>query len=280
MNNIFLPKELNKGDGSPICYDAQSGSIKTDIHWHSCAEIIHIKGGEALLFSDESWVELGAGDTIFLPPGHLHCCHCAESASRRIVIGIEERLFSTLGPCSDFITLPFRTTAPHVNLIFRDNPNLKKLFARLADDKEDNGISGELEKIILIEEIYREMLSIWEKNGYINREKNKSPLVKRLLALINEKFAENIDACKIAAELNISYSYMANLIHKELNTNFGDLVLSARVDAAKRLLLTTDMSITDIALETGFTDSSYFIKKFRLFTGTTPHKYRFCHIIR
>ena len=67
---------------------------------------------------------------------------------------------------------------------------------------------------------------------------------------------------------------MATLLSREVGTSFVELLLSERINAAKKLLLTTDMSITDIALDTGFSDSSYFIKKFRRSTGITPYKYR------
>ena len=83
-----------------------------------------------------------------------------------------------------------------------------------------------------------------------------------------------ITATGIANRLNISYSHMANLLRWELGCSFGDLLLRKRVDDAKRLLLTTDLSITEIALNTGFTDSSYFIRKFSHLVGITPLKYR------
>ena len=43
MKNIFLPKELNKNDATSICVDKQSGEMSTEMHWHSCAEIIHVQ---------------------------------------------------------------------------------------------------------------------------------------------------------------------------------------------------------------------------------------------
>ena len=43
---------------------------------------------------------------------------------------------------------------------------------------------------------------------------------------------------------------------------------------AKSLLTTTDMRITDIALETGFYDHAHFIRSFRAATGQTPAIYR------
>ena len=47
-----------------------------------------------------------------------------------------------------------------------------------------------------------------------------------------------------------------------------------RLEKAKALLLHTDASITDIALDVGFNNTSYFIKKFQQANQLSPHKYR------
>ena len=47
-----------------------------------------------------------------------------------------------------------------------------------------------------------------------------------------------------------------------------------RIEKAKPLLLHSDSSVTEIALEVGFNNTSYFIKKFRQATGMSPHKFR------
>ena len=131
-----------------------------------------------------------------------------------------------------------------------------------------------LTAMIIIQSIYCELLKFWENIGSFRETNEKSSIVRQVERIIESRFSESLEANEVAMELNISYSYLSTLLRRELNTNFGDLLLKARIDASKKLLLTTNMSITDIALESGFTDSSYFIKKFRTYTGTTPHKYR------
>ena len=53
-----------------------------------------------------------------------------------------------------------------------------------------------------------------------------------------------------------------------------DYLIERRLGAAMRLLRETDRPITDIALETGFSDSNYFARQFRRRTGTTPSAFR------
>ena len=273
MKSIFVPKALSKSD-SPACVDVQYGSSSTDMHWHSCAEIIHMRQGEALIFASERWETLNEGDTVFLPPGHLHCCHCTDENASRVVIGLEKVLIPQISTQNDVSHAPFYSKALHNKLIFKKSPTLVKLFEGLADISRDSTAHGELLRLITVERIFCEMISVWEHSGLLNLTEKRSETVRKIQGIIAEEFATPITAAEVAKRMNISYSYMATLLSRELNTSFGELLLSERIGAAKRLLLTTNMSITEIALDAGFTDASYFIKKFRAFTGTTPYKYR------
>ena len=49
---------------------------------------------------------------------------------------------------------------------------------------------------------------------------------------------------------------------------------AARLNAARKLLTTTEKSVADIAVEVGFFDQSHFIKAFKRERGTTPGRYR------
>ena len=278
MNSIFLPKEINKSDGSPVCYDIQSVPIKTEIHWHSCAEIIHMKKGEALIFLNELWTTLGEGETVFLPPGHLHCCHCTDKNAKRVVIGLEKELIPSLGKEHELALSPFTGDEIKEHLTVPKNEQLNSLFELLENRNSSHKMHDRLTAMIIIQSIYCELLKFWENVGVFRETNKKSSIVRQVERIIESRFSESLEANEVAMELNISYSYLSTLLRRELNTNFGDLLLKARIDASKKLLLTTNMSITDIALESGFTDSSYFIKKFRTYTGTTPHKYRISNL--
>ena len=279
MKSIFVPKELNKSD-TAACIDIQSGASSTDMHWHSCAEIIHMSRGEALVFVAEKWETLKTGDTVFLPPGHLHCCHCKDNQAGRVVIGLEKGLIPTVNSQNDISHIPFYSSVFQNNLIFKDNKELISLFTSLEEMKNKSGIHVELARLITVERIYLEMLTLWENMGLIVSSSIKNTTVIKIQEILSRDFSEELTAKDVAKRLNISYSYMATLLSRELNSSFSELLLSERINAAKRLLLTTDMSITDIALDTGFGDSSYFIKKFRIAAGITPYQYRSLNLKR
>ena len=280
MKNIFLPKELNKNDATPICVDKQRGEMSTEMHWHSCAEIIHVQQGKALIFCCEKWEMLIGGDTVFLPPGHLHCCHCTDENAVRVVIGLDERVFPGLGVHNEQILVPFRPGSFSGTLIIRGKGEVASLCERLGEmcrnsrNQEPVMLADDLLKMLEVQRIYAAFLRIWEAEGAIDTGPVRNRTVIEIERIIEAEFMYPLTAAEIAARVNISYSHMANLIRWERSATFNELLLKKRVDAAKKLLLTTELSITEIGNRTGFGDTSYFIKKFSASAGITPHKYR------
>ena len=279
MRKQFLPKALDQMTRDALCVDTQKGASSTEMHWHSCAEIIHMRRGRATLYTDDGWCELGESDTVFIAPGRLHSCRCTDPNASRAVIGLTSDVIGKCGIMRDRILSPFsRDTVKNASLV-KGNTAIARLFSELCE-MECDGASGELGRMILVERIYCEMLGYWERLGLLQGQRAKSEVVTMIEKLLDEVYTEDISAEEAAQRVNVSYSYMAKLLLRETGASFGALLLGRRLEAAKKLLLTTDESITEIGVGVGFTDASYFIKKFRASVGMTPQKYRASYLER
>lgn len=69
-------------------------------------------------------------------------------------------------------------------------------------------------------------------------------------------------------------SYFSKIFPREVGENFTYYVNRRKVDWAKQMLRETGESVSAIALELGYVDTSYFIKVFKKFEGITPLVYR------
>lgn len=85
---------------------------------------------------------------------------------------------------------------------------------------------------------------------------------------------EDISLNAICHELHISRSYAAHLFKELTNKSMTQYVMDLRISEAKKLLLTTDLKIFDIAEILKFKDSTTFCKTFKKQTGYTPRTYR------
>ncbi|MGN0235325.1 MAG: helix-turn-helix domain-containing protein [Paludibacteraceae bacterium] len=76
------------------------------------------------------------------------------------------------------------------------------------------------------------------------------------------------------AALGTNRTYFARMMMTEFGCRFGDLVLKMRMDEARRLLRTTDMTITEVADQSGFGDSGNMTVRFKEIEHMTPAKWR------
>ena len=91
---------------------------------------------------------------------------------------------------------------------------------------------------------------------------------------IFEHYKENITLKKVAAAIGYTSNYISSCLSVIPKANFRTIINSARVEHAKKLLVSTDMRIVDIALESGFASENVFYGIFEKHTGMTPRKYR------
>ena len=83
---------------------------------------------------------------------------------------------------------------------------------------------------------------------------------------------------KIARKLGRSNSYVSHLFKKKTGRSLRAYCNDLKLLCAEKLLRSTDMPVTEIALESGFEDTSYFIRLFREKYGQTPYKYKKNHL--
>lgn len=91
---------------------------------------------------------------------------------------------------------------------------------------------------------------------------------------IREHYMEPIKLSDVAKEVHLNPSYFSTLFKKEVGVNFNDFLIDCRLEAAKNLLRTTTLSISQITETIGYTDTKYFSKLFVKITGVKPSEYR------
>ena len=99
--------------------------------------------------------------------------------------------------------------------------------------------------------------------------------MQRLEIYLDEHYRENVPLRRIAAELHMGTTKLCALA-KQLpgGRTVVQAIAARRVEEARRLLLQTDASISDVAEAVGYSDYNYFTKIFRSVTGVTPSVYR------
>ncbi len=115
------------------------------------------------------------------------------------------------------------------------------------------------------------------KDALSHRQKLNSEvqrLTRKAMAFIHEHYGEPIGREDFARHVGVSEGYLSRSFNQETGLSLIHYLTRYRIQQAKQLLVSTDKSITDIAMEVGFSDSNYFSRVFRQEAGVSPLTYR------
>ncbi|MEZ5425818.1 MAG: AraC family transcriptional regulator [Pyrinomonadaceae bacterium] len=121
------------------------------------------------------------------------------------------------------------------------------------------------------------MLEITGETARMNSKPSndrKPDWLKRVESYLLERFAEPFSLDEVARFVGVHPVHLAQSYRKFNRITVGHRLRSIRLENARRLLIQTRKPISEIALETGFSDQSHLTRLFKREYGLTPHRYR------
>ena len=98
--------------------------------------------------------------------------------------------------------------------------------------------------------------------------------IRAITRYLQEHLAEEVSLNVLAEEFHLNPQYISQLFKGEIGVNFLAYLTNIRMEQAKKLLLTTPMSIAEVSEQSGYADYRVFTKVFKKSEGVTPSQYR------
>lgn len=99
--------------------------------------------------------------------------------------------------------------------------------------------------------------------------------IKLVKKLVDENFASpGFSIEQLCRDVNISHPHLLRLFKAEYNTTLVKYIIARRIELARELLKTTDLSVSSVAFSSGFSDELHFMKTFKKATGYSALEYR------
>ena len=117
-------------------------------------------------------------------------------------------------------------------------------------------------------------LSRLDKVAASNRQIELSSLVQSAVSYIERNYSNAISRETLSRELCVSESKLSRVFNNETGMTITEFINECRMKRAEELLVSTDLSITEICTCVGYNYPAYFTKMFRERTGKTPFQYR------
>ena len=105
-------------------------------------------------------------------------------------------------------------------------------------------------------------------------EKQEERTITGITRYLQEHLAEELSLSVLAEQFHLNPQYISQLFKSEIGVNFLAYLTSIRMEKAKKLLLSTSLSVAEVAEQSGYGDCRVFTKVFKKSEGVTPSQYR------
>ncbi len=269
-------------------------------HWHKPPEIIMpLEGNYYIQINNTSYV-LHPFEISFICPGVIHKLD-APAAGRRIIFQPDLSAIQLINGLDSIMSFLYP-----IAIFTKDNaPKIHSKLADLLLEISAKYSAGTNSTDILPEEkshcnvyentlaeitIYSKLLEMFafigqnhihmvEKSSSLSSSKQQEYISKfmNICAYIDKHFAEDLTLDDIAGMSGFSKYHFSRLFHDFTNMPFYKYVNQRRISHAELLLGDPTLSVTQVAIRSGFSSQSAFIRMFKNKNGCTPTDFREMH---
>lgn len=248
-------------------------------HRHDFFEVLYLNRGSGVHVIDGNKYEIKPPCVFFLSPGQAHKLELSHDIEGYIFIFTADFYLLNRRNQNSLIEFPFFYT------VHQDNPPLlltsqsdisflESLFRRSISELEQNtdyrlDILRSLLDLILISCAAR-----YNESEHLAPQGKGLILVKQFLHLIEENHTQNLSISQYADMIGVTANHLTQTVKTLTGKTSSQMIKSKQLLEIKRLLVHTNLTVSEIASQLHFEDQSYFTKFFRRETGTTPLQYR------
>ena len=261
-------------------YHIQNGgqSFQIPVHWHDELEIIYVKSGFLTVnISGENYIGK-PGDAFVVSPGNLHFMGSQTGTVDyfTFLFPLKYIAFRSDDMLDDKLIEPLNSghlmISPEIKDTVKEQcEQLARVYAAEIDKSESKITSQIRKKIILLQFIHE----LWKK-GFIveNDTTGRNTVEKEMVSYIQQNYTGKILLREFGEQFHLSEKYISRYFKEHFHITLSQYVTYLRLEHAKQMLQETDISVTEVAMQSGYQNISYIIRSFKKTYGVSPLKYR------
>lgn len=248
-------------------------------HRHDFFEVLYLSKGSGFHIIDGNKYEIQPPCVFFMSPGQAHKIEFSSDIEGYIYIFTPEFYLINQTNPNRLIEFPFFFTIRQENrpLILesvQDVEFLEILFRKgIAEIEKGDRFSVDLLRSVL-DLILTSCAVLYKSDETLLSKGRGNIVVKKFLQLVEENYHKNLPVNEYAGMLAITPNHLTQTVTLLTGKTTSQIIKSKQVLEIKRLLVHTNLSVTEIAGRLNFPDQSYFTKFFKRETGISPLQYR------
>ncbi|RXZ81188.1 AraC family transcriptional regulator [Paenibacillaceae bacterium] len=248
-------------------------------HYHPELEMLLVKEGRLDVDIGDDYYSLNAGDVAIIGSSQLHRDRSFGNPLRYTVLQFD------LDQFFDHSTIPYMryfAEAKHplsrANYIFQENPEVKRHIAETIEQihlEAFNKTTGyELAVSMLIKKILLLLLRNDPRKVLAERDNFDRIRLKPVLDYVEERLTDRIQVDEVCSLANMSYYYFVKFFKKSVGLSFTEYVNYRKIKWAERILLTKDLSISEVGEQIGMPNMAHFYKMFKKYNNCSPKEFQ------
>ena len=276
VENDFEHVDYLKGSTIRIWYNTESYNYSK--HWHTATEIIMPVDNYYTVVVNQTSYHLNVGDILVIPSGEQHELIAPKEGSRFIYLFDFSAISKLKGFASiiPLLTQPLLITAQTAPQIYETEYDL------LLQMKNEYFSDNNLRELVIYSHIINFFVSIGRNhiesnidNPYIRSDKKREYIetFNEVLDYIDNHYMDDLSLETVANTAGFSKYYFTRLFKQYTDTTFYDYLSYKRIRVAESLLSRPELSVTEIALQSGFSSISTFNRIFKKLKNCSPTEY-------
>lgn len=249
-------------------------------HYHKEVEFLAVTAGRVGIQTEDDYQLLEPGDLMLFGSSQLHRTRKAlPNKLSFIVLQVDLMQYFDQG------SLPYlhyfselKQPLGKLNYIFRQSPEVRReAYALVSDIYREAQQQLRGYELAIGSAIKRLMwlLLRHDTRGLVQRlEEADAARLRPALEYIDAHLDEKLTVEQMCGLLNLSYHYFIRYFRQVMGMSFLEYVNFKRIKKAERLLLTRDLSITQVAYEAGIPNTAQFYKLFRRYNRYSPKQFQ------
>lgn len=265
---------------------SKGNKLVVNAHWQYYIEMLYSLSGKAWVFLGGKRYAFNKGDLVLINAREVHSVLAdAGQDVNYIVLKFDPEVLYTTSRTvfeSKYV-LPFTMSKTAQQKVFeekeiKDTP-IPSLMIEIHKEFSNKKYGFELAIRTHICSIFLWVLRNWQEKGLnldanLTLKENDMQMLQKVFDYLDENYMYDITAQTVARMCNLSYSYFSRQFKAIMGKTFTEYLNYIRITEAEKLLMMSDLNITQIALETGFSNSSYFIQQFKHLKNISPKQFR------
>lgn len=246
------------------------------LHWHEAMEILFCLNGEVTVQIENETFDLSRNQLIVFDSRQVHSVHLRTRLYMFLCVHIDKNRLSVYCPDLEMYKIkchPVSFEEPKGEHYFHLCQLAHDLTRIQIKDEKTSAMLSDGTVLLMLSDLIN-YFSTYSTTYSGGENPRTTELVREIISYVTQNYQEQITLDFMAHHVGFSKEYFCRFFKKHVGITFLQYLSEVRISNAGHLLATTDLSISEIMQEVGFTNQTIFNRLFKEIYGMTPRQIR------